>query len=288
MKKAVQFFYPGGSYPSLSITGTSCALSCEHCSGRYLSGMFDTSGEGSLLAKALEVEDRGGKGFLLSGGCGPSGGLVFTDDILEQIARIKDETDLSINVHTGLVSRETAQDLSSSGVDSISFDVHTDREVIRDVLHLKVGADAFIRSYDHLEEVGLRVVPHVLAGINWGRIGGEYDAVDFISSREPDTAVLIVLIPTKGTGMEGVRPPSNREIIRLGRYMVDALGSRMYLGCMRPKGDPDLERSLLRSGFSGIVNPRRVTRKWALDLDWKIEEYDICCSMWPYHEPTHC
>ena len=37
--RELRFYYPKPRFPSVSITGASCALRCKHCGGHYLAGM---------------------------------------------------------------------------------------------------------------------------------------------------------------------------------------------------------------------------------------------------------
>ena len=65
----MKFYYPGRKFPSFSTTGNFCNLNCPHCRGKYLQGMEETKTAEILYEKAIELESRGGNGFLLSGGC---------------------------------------------------------------------------------------------------------------------------------------------------------------------------------------------------------------------------
>src|SRR3972149_4910339 len=62
-------------FVSVSVTGTACALACEHCKMHVLEGMaalpkFD----GSLFDLCGELAERGARGVLVSGGCDRRGG----------------------------------------------------------------------------------------------------------------------------------------------------------------------------------------------------------------------
>ncbi len=56
-------------FASVSLTGTSCALNCDHCQTGVLKGMTDfTAFNGSLFDLCAGLAQRGAKGVLISGG----------------------------------------------------------------------------------------------------------------------------------------------------------------------------------------------------------------------------
>ena len=281
MKRRIDVFVPGTGYPSLSTTGTACMLNCAHCNGHYLKGMVDVSGPASLLEFGMELEKKGGNGFLLSGGCDREGKVMFSDAVLEQISQLKEATTLSINVHPGLVDPGSARALGEAGVDTASFDVIQDGDTISEVLGIDASPEDYKRSYQHLVNAGIRVVPHVLAGLYHGQLRGERASIDLISGFEPDTAVLITLIPTRGTRMERDSPLPETELIGLAEYMVSKLNGSLMLGCMRPRGYDALETRSLEAGFSGIVSPNRRTLKYINGRGWEITRHDLCCAVLP-------
>ncbi len=281
MNRRIDVFVPGTGYPSLSTTGTACMLNCAHCGGHYLKGMVDVSVPGSLLEFGMGLEKREGNGFLLSGGCDRKGKVMISDAILKQISQLKEATELSINVHPGLVDQDSARALKEAGVDTASFDVIQDRDTIHEVLGIDAGPEEYRTSYQYLIDAGMRVVPHVLAGLYHGQLRGERASIDLISGFDPDTAVLITLIPTKGTRMEKDRPLPESELIGLAEYMVSKLNGSLMLGCMRPRGYDALEIRTLEVGFSGIVSPNRRTLEHIREKGWEITRHDLCCAVLP-------
>ncbi|MGA1821151.1 MAG: radical SAM protein [Thermoplasmatota archaeon] len=279
MTRRVKLFRPGKSFPSVSVSGPSCSMACDHCSKKYLGGMADVSKPGALLEFARKLSDRGGKGMLISGGSDKSGAVMYRDHHFREMMEIKRETPLVLNLHTGLITPDIADKISRADVDTVSFDVIGDSETITDVLHLNAAPDDFRQTYKLLTDSGIRVAPHVLAGINYGRLSGEKKAVDLISEFKPDTAVLIILIPTRNTPMENVEPVPESKILDLGRYMKDRLEADLILGCMRPRSYRSLERDLIEMGFSGIVLPRRDTVNWIRARGWDTVEEDACCAI---------
>ncbi len=281
MARKIDVYYPGNSFPSVSITGGRCSLSCAHCDGRYLGGMVDVSEGQSLYEFGLTLWNKAGIGILVSGGCGPGGALPINDNILDQISRLKSETGLKINMHTGLVGRKTAESIAASGVDAISYDILGDDSTIKEVLKLDKKVEDYIRSYQALEDAGLHVVPHILAGFNYGKERGERRAIGIAASFEPKRVVLIILIPTPGTPMENVRPLDKVTVLSLAEYMRGSLKGNLVLGCMRPKGSHGIEFGVLEKGFNGIVLPSKRTMTRISESGWETKRYEHCCAIDP-------
>jgi uncharacterized radical SAM superfamily protein len=241
--------------------------------------MVDVSKPGSLYKFGIDLWSREGKGMLISGGCDPKGAVDFPDHTFHEIKKLKEDTGLLINLHCGLVDEETAIKISGSGIDKVSFDLVYDDQTIHGVLGLKRTKEDFLETISRLRSNGIAVAPHILAGLNKGRISWEYEAVKVLSQMKVNEVVMIVLIPTKGTEFETIQGPSLEEIIELGTYMREQLEGRIILGCMRPKGMVELEKRSLEIGFDGIVIPGRSTLKWIEEQGWEIRFEDVCCCM---------
>jgi len=241
--------------------------------------MADVSRKDSLYKFGKTLENKGGNGFLLSGGCDLNGSVPLDDSIFEQVRRLKKETDLRINLHTGLVDEKTTEMIRSSGIDVVSFDLLGADETIESVLHMKKTVKDYERSYDLLVDSGVEVVPHILAGFHYGKVLGEYDAIDIAAQFKPERAVLIILIPTPGTRMENVQPLEDEEVLLIGRKMRERLRGDLILGCMRPKGRTSLEFSLIEIGFNGVVVPSNATMRKCKEQGWKLLEEDHCCAI---------
>ncbi|MBN1538518.1 MAG: radical SAM protein [Candidatus Thermoplasmatota archaeon] len=277
--RRITVYEPGSSFPSVSVTGTRCALSCDHCCGKYLKGMRDISPKGSLYKFGIDLWERNGSGILISGGCDPFGAVDFPPYTFEEIRKLKEETGLLINLHSGLVGERVASSISTSGVDKVSFDLVYDDKTIRNVLHLDRKKGDFIDTLTMLREKGVDVAPHILAGLDRGVISWEHEAVEMLSKMDVDTVVLIILIPTKGTRFQGSSPPPPDDILDLAARMRSSLKGRLVLGCMRPKGYSEIEVKLLGLGFDGIVLPGRSTLRWMASEGHIIERKSICCCM---------
>ncbi len=269
------------NFVSLSITGTFCSLKCEHCDGRLLRGMEPTTTPDSLFDRCREIKAQGGEGVLISGGSN-SKGYVPLERFIESIRRIKIELDLEVVVHTGLVSGRTAQGLAEAQIDAAMLDVIGDERVSREVYHIEDGPKKMRDSLDILEEFGIPTVPHVLVGLDYGRLSGEIEALDLIAQGNPAAVVIIALSPLRKTPMEGIAPPTPEDI---GRIMTVArLGMKevpILLGCARPMGRHKIEtdKYAVMSGLNGVALISQEGIDFAQERGLEPVFLDVCCSL---------
>lgn len=229
----------------------------------------------SLWKIAKSLENNGGVGFLLSGGCDLSG-RVPLDRFLGVISKIKKETHLRVNAHPGLVDSRTAQRLSEAEVDVVSPDIVGSTSTIRRVYNLSKRREDFEKSIQCMVDAGLKVSPHICIGLDFGRLKGERRALRFLRKIEPNALVLTVLLPRKGTPMERTYV-DEREVSEFMREAKDFFPSiPLMLGCMRPRGYKLLERQAVDLGFSGIVLPSRETIEY---LGKQNKKLDMCCAL---------
>jgi uncharacterized radical SAM superfamily protein len=279
VKRTVHFYYPGQGFPSVSVTGNECSLDCKHCGGHYLKHMVDGSTPEQLLEFINSRKDV--SGFLLSGGCNPAGTVDFSSH-LNTIRRITSETELVLNVHTGMIDLETAKKLKEAGIDLASVDIVGDADVMKEVY----GMTSLINPVDCLKtlrEVGFStIVPHVCIGLLGGQLSHEFKALEKIDEAgiEPDGIVFISLIPTKGTDYEGRDAPSPEDV-----FSVMSYGRKLFpetpllLGCMRSKKERETEIAALDAGADGIVLPSKETKEWVIENGFKVQEHNTCCAL---------
>ena len=269
------------NFVSLSVTGNACSLKCEHCNGHLLRGMESTITPETLYERCKQIKSLGGEGVLISGGS-DSEGYVPLERFGDAIRRVKSELNLEVVVHTGLVSEQTAQSLAEAQIDAAMLDVIGDEKVAREVYHIKNGPVKMRNSLDILESLNIPTVPHVLIGLDYGKLGGELEALDMIAKGSPVAVVLIALSPIRKTTMEGVDPPSPEDI---GRIMAIArLGMReipLLLGCARPMGQHKIEtdKYAIKSGTNGVALISQEGVDLARKMDLKPNFLDVCCSL---------
>lgn len=265
----------------ISITGRGCSLQCDHCKAKILEAMYEARQPEKLFELANDLKDRGARGLLISGGS-DSRGVVPLIRFVDVLKRIKEELGLKILVHTGLVDKELAKGLSWAGIEAAMIDIIGSDGTIQDVYHLEVKTSDFERSLGLLVEYGVRVAPHIVIGLDHGRINGEYQALEIISRYPVSCLVLVGLMPQPGTPMEGVRPPAPDE---MGEIFCEArtIFSEVpvLLGCERPCGEEKvkIEEFALKAGLNGIAYPSCGIVSMARGLGLKPHFSELCCAL---------
>jgi len=282
IKKTLTLYYPTQNFLSFSVTGGRCERNCAHCGGHYLKGMIPVSSGKELYERCREFYLKKGKGVLISGGCGKDGSIDFSQ-FLDAIEAISYFSDFYLNIHTGFLGKEDAETLTRLGVDSISMDVVGSEETLKKVYGLNKNLKDYKVVFDVFKKRGVKVSPHICVGLHFGEIKGEYTAIDLLSEYQEvvKKLIFIVLLPTKGTKMENISPPSSKEVIEVFKYARKKLKNPLILGCMRPRNS-NLELSLIELRIDGIVNPLAETKRELLrradSLGLTVLEKDGCCS----------
>lgn len=269
-------YYPGRSFPSLSVTGPYCALKCKHCNGKYLQHMIPVTTPEKLIEFA---KNNDGKisGFLLSGGS-TRDGKVPLKKYTRAVKWIVENTSLKVNIHTGIIDREDITYLEEMAPHQISFDVIGSTKTIREVLGTSKTKEDYFEALDMLDSSTLNYSPHVIAGLHFGKVLGEYDVVNKIKDlKRFSNLVLIILIPTKGTPMANVKIDKD-EVIYFFKYTLDLISpKKVVLGCMRPRSFLDVEFLCVKRRCKGIVIPSLKTLKMLKDEKVDAIKKDMCC-----------
>jgi uncharacterized radical SAM superfamily protein len=284
--KELKFYYPLPRFPNVSVTGTRCALNCAHCSGHYLHGMTGAKTPSRLKKLCTKLDAEGAIGILISGGSDIHG-RVPLDGFYGALRWVKENTGLIVNVHTGLLDTETAEKISSTGIDIASVDVVGSGDTIRRVYGLNATAEDYWNTLQALDEAGVpHVVPHICVGLDFGEIRGEAAAIEMAQRLDSELIVILGLIPTTGTAMETVEPPSSEDIakvVAVARLMCQK--SDIALGCMRPRTDKaKMERLAICAGANRIVLPSRSTVD-IVQTEFSVKQLDGCCSIPKEFEP---
>ena len=265
----------------ISITGPACSLKCDHCKAKILEAMYEASNPDKLLGLAKRLKEKGAKGLLISGGSDRRG-IVPLIKFTGAIRRIKEELGLKILVHTGLVNKELAQELARAGIEAAMIDIIGSDETIRNVYHLAAKSTDFETSLALLCEHGVKTAPHIVIGLDHGRIDGEYKALEAIARYPVACLVLIGLLPQRGTPMEEVKPPTSDQ---MGELFCEARGMfsgvPVLLGCERAFGKDRIrtEELALKSGLNGIAYPTEGIVALAMTLGLKPHFSELCCAL---------
>lgn len=269
-------------FVSISVTGSACALKCEHCEMQVLHGMNDlTQSECSLFELCAELAGRGARGVLISGGSDAHGRVPLLPHMPDLI-RVRRELGLVIRVHPGLPDEPTCRGLGQVGIDGAMVDIIGHRDTIRDVYHLGLTPDDYDAVLGRLVRHGVPTVPHIILGLHFGKMLGEEVALEIIARHEPDILVLVVLMPLGGTAMAGVVPPPLSEI---GAFFENARTrlptTPIMLGCARPLGEMKvaIDRLAVDTGLNGIAYPAEGIVGYAQQRGLEPEFVNACCGV---------
>lgn len=232
-----------------------------------------------LIRTALKLQSENATGFLLSGGCDKTGGVPL-NQFYRALKTVKKDTNLIVNIHPGFIDKKEAELLANTGIDCVSVDVIGSDKTIREV----IGLDKTIEDYKKLLKMlyysNLNVVPHICIGLHYGKLNGEFTAIEMLKTIEPFAIVLNSLMPTKGTEMANVQPPSSKDILAVIRKTRASFPrASLLLGCMRTRRDDGVEQAAIEAGVNGIVNPRKSTVEKLKSKSYELKIIKTCCAV---------
>jgi uncharacterized radical SAM superfamily protein len=267
-------------FPTVSVTGTACTLNCKHCGGKVLETMQPAETPEKLLALAANLQNHGALGCLVSGGCVPNGSVPLKP-FISAIEKMKRKLGLTVFVHTGIIDAGTAKVLKRAGVDAALIDIIGSDETIKKVCGLNVTVSDYGASLNALQEAGLDFVPHVIVGLDDGKLNGELDALKMIATVKPSAVVVIAFMPIPGTAMAKVKPPQPVDIVKV-TAMARLMFPRMplALGCVRPKGKHRAETDVLalKAGVDAIAFPSEDAVRYAKEQGYRFSFSSCCCA----------
>ncbi|MGC8610984.1 MAG: radical SAM protein [Athalassotoga sp.] len=250
---------------SVSVTGTVCQLNCKHCGRHYLEDMVPIN--------RIDEIPPSTKSILVSGGSKKNGEVPLSEH-KEEIESLKKR--FRLNFHTGLIQ----DDISVLKLaDAISFDFVGDDDVIKKVYNLNARVEDYVRSLEILMKITDRVYPHITIGLDCGKIGHEYKAIDILSRYELKKVVFLVFIPTPRTVFEKCQPPEIEEIKSVFSYAREKFKCELNLGCMYPKGNlrDQIAEAAVENGFNTLT---QISEKMIDSLqkrEFNLIFQDECC-----------
>jgi len=291
----IQFYAPGlkrwqssewtpksaNRFLPVSVTGTACALQCDHCKTKVLEGMITLGTERDLFATAKRLHEQGTDGVLISGGSSRKGGVPLLPHV-DAMRRVREELGMRVVVHSGVVSPKLAEALADAGVDGVMLDIMGAEETIREVYHLDLVPADFDRSLGLLADRGLRIIPHIVLGLHYGRFLGEWEALEMIARHPVSTLILVVLTPLVGTPMGHLRPPPLQDVTEFFATARSRMpDTRVNLGCGRPMGEMKiaLDRAAIEHGLNGIAYPAEGMVAYARERGLEPAFHEYCCSL---------
>jgi uncharacterized radical SAM superfamily protein len=267
------------SFPTFSVTGTACALQCEHCKAAVLRSMKPAPTPARLFADMLEAYERGARGCLVSGGSRPDGSVPL-EPFIGSIRKAKQETGMTVVVHTGLVRSGTAAALAGAGIDAALFDLLGDDHSIKEVYHLQASVGDYRRAVKDLVGAGIPLTPHYIVGLGDG--SGALDTVlEILEEYRPRAFIVIALRPLRTTPMASVPPPTPQDVsYTLAKARLRLRDVPLALGCMRPVGRvrEETDRMAVRAGINAMAHPTKGAYEAAEVEGWRVTERYTCCS----------
>ncbi len=266
----------------ISITGNKCQLQCDHCKSKILNSMYPAENPEKLYNLVNDfVKNKNTKGILISGGAQLDGTVPFSK-FVDIIKKIKLDFGIKVIIHSGLITRDLAEKFSKINIDAVMLDIIGHDETIHQIYHLRKNVEHFADSLMYLNKYRIPFVPHVILGLDYGKIKGEISALELIRRYNPNALVLVVLMQIEGTPMENIQSISPKTIARfitLARIMFPDIP--LMLGCARPKGDHKVETDIMaiQSGINGIAYPSQEAIDFALEKGYPIRFSELCCSL---------
>jgi len=269
-------------WPSISITGGDCKLQCDHCKAGILKPMIPATDPEMLWNEVNRLIEGGARGLLLSGGSNHRNEVEYAP-FLPVIRRIKDGfPGFHIAVHTALVEEPAAIGLEQAGVDVAMFDVIGARDTIRQVYHLRREVEDFEATLAALSRTSMRLVPHIVIGLHYGHLLGEWQALEMLSRYPVDALVLVVVMPHYADPRRPFVEPDPRQV---GEFFLDAraalAGRPVLLGCARPAGRAKtlIDAYAVLAGLDGIAYPAEGVVELATRLGRRYQVDHSCCSI---------
>ncbi len=275
-------FYCSSSkdFPTISITGNGCALKCKHCGGVVLNTMHPVTTPDELYQLCVRLKNEGALGCLISGGCLPNGS-VPVERFLDTIARIKRDLGLTLFIHTGVIDLPTARALKKAGIDAALLDIIGSEETIREIYNLDITLKDYENSLKAFQRAGLIFVPHVIVGLHYGKLEGEFNALKMIAKFDPSALIIIAFMPIHKTEMETVRPPAPYDIARVIASAREMFPQKpLVLGCMRSRDKDRGQTEILavKAGVDAIAFPTEETVEFVEHAGYEVSFSSFCCS----------
>ena len=270
------------AWPAVSVTGGDCKLQCDHCKAAILEPMIPARTPEDLWRVVNELIDDGALGLLLTGGSNHRNEVEYAP-FYDTIRRIKNShPEFRIAAHAALMDADAAMNMAEAGVDVAMMDVIGAQETITNVYHLRRTVDDFEATLENLVRTPMRVVPHIVIGLHYGRMLGEWRALEIIQRHLPDAVVLVVVMPFYAPEKKPFETPDSTEVGRFFQAARKALpGTPLLLGCARPPGESRMriDSYAVMAGLDGIAHPADGAVELAARLGRKVRVTPACCSI---------
>ena len=270
------------NWPAISITGGDCKLQCDHCKGKILAPMIPARTADDLWRVVNEKIALGASGMLLTGGSNHRNEVEY-DPYYPTLRRIKEAFPrFRIALHTALVDKDTVQRMEDAGIDTAMMDVIGAQDTITQVYHLKRSVDDFERTLEYLTASRMQVVPHIVIGLHYGKMLGEWNALAMLQRHTPSAVVLVVAMPFYAPPQRPFATPDSRAVGHFFHEARQALPDiPLLLGCARPAGRAklEIESYAIMAGLNGLAHPSEGMVELASSLGREMRISPTCCSI---------
>ncbi len=270
------------SWPAISISGGDCKLQCDHCKGKILAPMIPARTAEDLWRVVNEKIALGAAGMLLTGGSNHRNEVEY-DPYYATLRRIKDEFPrFRIALHTALADGDTAQRMEEAGVDTAMMDVIGAQDTITQVYHLKRSVADFERTLENLCATRMQIVPHIVIGLHYGKMLGEWNALAMLQRHTPSAVVLVVAMPFYASSQRPFATPDSHIVGHFFRTARETLpDTPLLLGCARPPGRAklEIESYAIMAGLNGLAHPSDGMVELASSLGREMRISPTCCSI---------
>jgi hypothetical protein len=172
--------------------------------------------------------------------------------------------------------------MEDSGIDAAMMDVIGSQDTITQVYHLRRTVDDFEKTLEYLVSTKLKVVPHIVLGLHYGHLLGEWNALEIIQRHKPQAVVLVVVMPFYAPENRPFVTPDSKEV---GRFFMDARAALpdvpLLLGCARPPGKVkvEIDSYAVMAGLNGLAHPSDGMVELAVRLERDVRVTPACCSI---------
>jgi uncharacterized radical SAM superfamily protein len=142
--------------------------------------------------------------------------------------------------------------------------------------------DDFAKSLHLLTERAIPTAPHVVMGLHFGQILGEFQALEMIRDFPVRALVLVGFRPMPDTPFSTIKPPSPEamgDLFAFARKTFPRIP--VVLGCERPLGRHrrQVDRLALEAGLDGIAFPSEEGIQWAQTKGLRVNFIRDCCAL---------
>ena len=262
-------------------TGTGChPASIKKPAGYAL----QKEGTGQYKNTGMCENKRGSvNGMLISGGFDHEGKLPIKN-ILAGIEGLKSKYPfLTIYIHTGFLDAKEAAALKSSGVDAVLVNLIGSLKAIREVYNLKDRTYSdYLDTIKVLKDQDLKVSPHIIIGLENGKLSDEFRTVKDALALGVDSLVFVVLKRASRMVDFTSSGVPHDDIIRLVKYARGLSGDTLLsFGCAKPPGENShlLEIGLIKAGIDSMAFPSEKTIRFVIENKIAHTFVEKCCAI---------